>query len=240
MRIVAWNCQMAFRRKFQTLADFDPDILVISECESPAFLASKNAHLPWPNHVWMGENPAKGISVFSKQGINLRMKRNHRRDLRFVVPVSVTGPELSFDLLALWTQAEKPQSAGYVTHALNAVKHYGKRLSQDALLLGDFNSSTVFKHSGGRHVEMVKRLQRRGFTSLYHDQSRELHGQESRPTFYLHRDTSKPYHLDYIFCQSTRTANIAIGKPENWLHLSDHMPLMATISKSRQPHQQQN
>ncbi|MFT7585290.1 MAG: hypothetical protein ACI9EW_001714, partial [Cellvibrionaceae bacterium] len=35
MKIVAWNCNMAFRRKLDPLLSLQPDIAVISECAQP-------------------------------------------------------------------------------------------------------------------------------------------------------------------------------------------------------------
>ena len=36
MKIITWNCNGAFRKKFESLVDEDADILVIQECENPA------------------------------------------------------------------------------------------------------------------------------------------------------------------------------------------------------------
>lgn len=229
MRIIAWNCQMAFRRKFAVLAALNPDILVIPESESPAFLQAKKADMPWPNHVWIGENPAKGLGVFAREGISLKLKRNHDPALRFVVPVRVTAAQTGFDLLAFWTQAEKSQSDSYVAHSLKALDHY-TALKPSTLLLGDFNSSPVFKQNGKRHVKLVERLAQRGFTSLYHRLNHYDHGAEPDATFWLHRNQAKPYHLDYIFAhKSLGPKAFQLGHPDDWLHLSDHAPLILDL-----------
>jgi len=230
MRVVTWNCQMAFRKKFEVIEALEPDILVIPESESPEFLAQKGAALPWVNHVWVGENPTKGLSVFARAEFALTLKPSHEPSHRFVVPVEVTGPEGCFDLYAFWTQAEKTLSKGYVTHALNAVSQFGEDLRPDTLLLGDFNSSPVFKQNGRKHVEMVDHLAAHGFSSLYHRFHAQDHGAEDRATFFLHRHRAKPYHLDYIFCHDSQDVppkGFRLGDPDDWLHLSDHMPLIA-------------
>jgi exonuclease III len=36
MKIITWNCNGAFRKKFESLVSIDADILVIQECEDPA------------------------------------------------------------------------------------------------------------------------------------------------------------------------------------------------------------
>jgi exonuclease III len=35
LKILTWNCNGAFRRKFDALLQFDADIIVIQECEDP-------------------------------------------------------------------------------------------------------------------------------------------------------------------------------------------------------------
>ena len=36
MKIITWNCNGAFRKKYDFLNNFDWDIAVIQECENPA------------------------------------------------------------------------------------------------------------------------------------------------------------------------------------------------------------
>jgi hypothetical protein len=48
------------------------------------------------------------------------------------------------------------------------------------------------------------------------------------PTFFLHHNTAKPYHIDYVFASRDFLphCNITVGQVENWLDQSDHMPLI--------------
>lgn len=229
MRLIAWNCQMAFRRKFAAIEELKPDILVISESESPDYLRHKGADLPWPNHLWIGGNRTKGLSIFARDGYSLRLKKSHDPAFRFVAPVEVTSPKGAFDLYAFWTQGDKTPSKAYVTQALNAVGKFQTDLNANSVLAGDFNSNPVFIPSGKRHLELVEMLARLGQHSVYHQQRCEHHGQETTPTFFLHRNPAKPYHLDYIFCHETRDSNLTIGTAAEWLALSDHLPLIADL-----------
>jgi exonuclease III len=224
MRLVAWNCQMAFRKKYTAVEAFKPDILVISECESPAFLAQKGATLPWPNFVWIGDNPNKGLGVFARKGLSLRLLPKHNPDFRYVAPIRVAE---AFDLFAVWTQGNKTPSKSYVEHMLRAMYHYGPVLGKGTIIAGDFNSNPVFKQNGKKHVELVELLAQSGLESVFHRQTLQAHGNENTPTFFLHRNLAKPYHLDYVFCEAKRKAKVEIGAPDNWLSLSDHMPLIA-------------
>ena len=42
MRIITWNCNMAFRKKASCILPLDPDLLVIPECECPDKLKFRN------------------------------------------------------------------------------------------------------------------------------------------------------------------------------------------------------
>lgn len=59
----------------------------------------------------------------------------------------------------------------------------------------------------------------------------ELQGEEQTPTFYLQRNITKPYHIDYAFIPShlLPQASLFIGTHHEWLEISDHMPLIVEI-----------
>jgi len=229
LRVLTWNCQGAFRRKFPLIRRYAPDILVVSECESPAFLEGKGAALPWPNFGWVGENPAKGLGVFARKGIRLNLAEWHDPTHRFFAPFIVENAAQTFPLFAVWTQAEKQIAKGYATHSINALKTYRDHLGPDAILAGDFNSSPVFAQSDKRHVEMTATLEDHGLTSAYHELRGEDHGGERRATFFLHRNRAKPYHLDYIYTAKGRAKVVRLGQPGLWLQHSDHLPLVVDV-----------
>lgn len=221
---------MAFRQKFADVLFLEPDILVIPESESPEYLAEKGGNLLWQNHLWIGDNRTKGLSVYARDGLGLRLKDTYDPSFRFFMPVEVAGPEECFDLYAVWTQQEKSASKSYVAHSLNALEHYGQDLTPASVLVGDFNSSAVFKQHGKLHMDLVEKLAGLGFSSLYHRLGNHVQGAEPDPTFFLHRNRNKPYHLDYVFCHDSRQVNEAgfsVGSHDDWAGLSDHVPLLA-------------
>jgi exonuclease III len=56
MKILTWNCNGAFWKKFEELSLLDADILVIQECENPKE-CSHLAYKKWVNNfLWIGEN----------------------------------------------------------------------------------------------------------------------------------------------------------------------------------------
>jgi endonuclease/exonuclease/phosphatase family metal-dependent hydrolase len=79
----------------------------------------------------------------------------------------------------------------------------------------------------------VAELAEIGLQSLYHRVKNEVQGSESIPTFYLQRNLSKPYHIDYAFVPEDliEGSDIEVGRSSDWLSVSDHMPLILDISQ---------
>src|SRR6188474_2829211 len=107
MRIITWNCNMAFRRKAEFILKFKPDILIVPECEHPDKLLF-NADTPKPKDVlWFGKNINKGLGIFSYSKFRFKVIDNHNEDLQLIIPISVTGGSDDFNLFAVW--ANNPQ-----------------------------------------------------------------------------------------------------------------------------------
>ena len=65
MKLITWNCQGAFRKKADVILKYNPDILVVQECEHPSKLIfNSDTKLP-KDSLWFGDNHHKGIGVFS-------------------------------------------------------------------------------------------------------------------------------------------------------------------------------
>ena len=62
MKIVSWNCNGAFRKKYSILFEKIPaDIYVIQECENPEKISNNKdkEFLTSFNYRWIGENKNK-------------------------------------------------------------------------------------------------------------------------------------------------------------------------------------
>lgn len=86
----------------------------------------------------------------------------------------------------------------------------GRALS---LLIGDFKSSANWDrlHAGRNHSMLVEKLER-----------------SDTRRFFATRNTKKPHHIDYAFA-GRLAASVAVGRPDDWLEHSDHMPLIVDI-----------
>lgn len=236
MKIITWNCSMAFRKKAGLILAYKPDILIVPECEHPEKLDFEPG-LPVPTGMlWFGQNKNKGLGIFSYSGIQLKLRRNHNADLKMIIPIAVTGEGIQFTLYAIWANNPADPDGQYVEQVWKALQYYDKKLkNRQTILAGDFNSNTIWdrKYRIGNHSHVVERLAGKGIFSCYHVHHKQVQGREEHPTFYLYKHKDKPYHLDYCFASTDMTnkiQSVEIGGYDLWKQYSDHVPVMVTFN----------
>ena len=236
MRIITWNCNMAFRKKADAILAYKPDILVVPECEHPDKLKFGD-NTPKPTDVlWFGTNKNKGLGIFSYSDFRFKLRRTHNPSLKTIVPIAVTGGSYDFDLYAVWANNPTDPEGQYVEQVWKAIHHYDKQLTKKrSILAGDFNSNTIWdrKYRAGNHTNVVKYLEEKGIVSCYHVQHKQMQGSEKHPTFYLYKHKDKPYHLDYCFASADiakRIQSVEIGDHDFWMQYSDHVPVIISFS----------
>jgi exonuclease III len=236
MKIITWNCNMAFRKKAEFILAHKPDILIVPECEHPDKLKF-NANTPTPTDMlWFGTNQNKGLGIFSYSSFRFKLLRNHNPELKMIIPIAVTAGWFDFTLFAIWANNPGDPDGQYVEQVWKAIHYYDKKLkNKQTLLIGDFNSNTIWdrKYRAGNHSNVVKRLAEKGILSCYHVHHKQEQGKEEHPTFYLYKHKDKPYHLDYCFASTDMTDNIQsveIGDHDLWKPYSDHVPVMVTFN----------
>ena len=232
MRVITWNCNGAFRKKYHALEDFNADVLVIQECENPA--ESTKQFREWAGQfLWTGENKNRGIGVFARSNIELSKLNWNDDGLQCFLPCRVNN---AFDLVAVWTKQANSPNFRYIGQLWKYLKLHGEKLAgKPSLLVGDLNSNTCRDEwdRWWNHSDVVQVLSDLGLHSLYHSYFGEAQGQESRPTLFHTRNADKPYHVDYAFASAdlfdpTEDA-VEIGAVATWLGLSDHMPIIFPI-----------
>ncbi|MDO5686077.1 MAG: hypothetical protein Q4G42_01610 [Neisseria sp.] len=229
MRIVSWNCHGALRKKFPELLALAADVYIVQECENPAETRHE-AYQYWAqNALWIGRNKHKGLGVFANTRRLVALDWDST-GLEYFIPFTVGG---QLTLVAVWACRGDGGSSRYIAQVWAYLqKNQAKTLMAQPLLIGDFNSNAIWdfkrKHN---HSAVVKELAEMGLASIYHTQHQEKHGEEKQPTFFLYRKLERPYHIDYAFIPKALQGSIkiSIGRAEDWLMLSDHMPMIIDI-----------
>ncbi len=236
MKIIAWNCNMAFRNKAFIVLKHKPDILVIPECEHPDKLKFINSAAAPTDMLWFGNNHNKGLGIFSYGKYKLQLIDRHNADFKMIVPVAVTGGATDVTLFAIWANNPADKKFEYVGQIWKALPHYADLFTNTrTILAGDFNSNTIWDRPSreGNHTTVVKYLEERGIHSVYHKYFNQTQGKEKHPTQYMYRHLDKPYHLDYCFASEdliSHLKKVEISKPDFWLQYSDHLPVIVTFN----------
>jgi len=228
MKIITWNCQMAFRKKIELILVYKPDVLIVPECEHPSKIVFINGIQP-SGVLWYGKNVNKGLAVFSFNNYRLQLLDCHNSDIQTILPISVTRGDYLFNMLAVWT------GRGYIDQIWKAIRYYETLIaSSRTIIVGDFNSNTIWdkKHRPDTHSSMVKELSLKGIASAYHHYYNLQHGKEEHPTLAMFRHRDKPYHIDYCFATAdflNELKSIEVGTYDQWHQYSDHTPLIITF-----------
>lgn len=223
---------MAFRKKADIILAYQPDILIVPECEHPDKLKF-TIDTPKPSGiVWLGANQNKGLAVLSYNNFKLKKLDNHNPEIKLIVPVAINKGRRNFILLAIWANNPNDADGQYVEQVWKAIQYYSDLLdSKKIVLAGDFNSNTIWdrKYRISNHSNVVKFLEQKNIFSSYHVHHKQVQGKEDHPTYYLYRHKDKPYHLDYCFVSKSlakKISSVEIGEYDTWRQYSDHVPVM--------------
>lgn len=238
LKILTWNCNGALRKKFENLSDFNADINIIQECENPAEIRHSEYNNWAENYLWIGDTKNKGIGIFANKSIELRKLNwsNNFKDhnVKHFLPCSVNG---DFDLLAVWNHSNNSPTFGYIGQLWKYLQ-VNKTNFKKSLILGDLNSNKIWDRwdRWWNHSDVVNELNEIGINSLYHLYWNEEQGKETRPTFFLHRNLEKTYHIDYVFGSKEFTDGLKrmeIGEINKWLGISDHLPIICEFETEK-------
>ncbi|NDK10346.1 endonuclease/exonuclease/phosphatase family protein [Candidatus Gracilibacteria bacterium] len=231
MKILTWNCNGALRKKFGNLSEFNADLYIIQECENPAETKHKEYNDWAENYLWIGDTKNKGIGIFASKNLELRKLNwsNSFKDhnVKHFLPCSVNG---TFDLLAVWNHSNNSPTFGYIGQLWKYIQ-VNKTHLNNSIIIGDLNSNAIWDKwdRWWNHSDVVNELKEIGIESFYHKYRSEEQGKETQPTFFLHRNKEKSYHIDYIFGGrefSNRLKKVEIGEINKWLQISDHLPMI--------------
>lgn len=235
LRIVTWNCNGAFRKKFEKISELNADVYVIQECEDPS-TSNDSKYQNWAkNHLWIGDTKNKGLGIFSRGDFELKELdwSNQYQDhtVKHFLPCSINQ---EFKLLAVWTHRNDSPNFGYIGQFWKYLKVNKEKL-EGSLIVGDFNSNVIWDQwdRWWNHSDVVRELQEIGIESYFHQFFNELQGKESHPTLYFRKSKERFYHIDFIFGPKKfipSIFNFEVGKYEDWIGLSDHMPMICELT----------
>jgi hypothetical protein len=81
-------------------------------------------------------------------------------------------------------------------------------------------------------ADLLKRLDRLGLMSTYHQFFGEDFGKETRPTHFFKGKQASPFHLDYCFVPASwmpRVESVEVGAYDDWSKYSDHPPVTVDV-----------
>ncbi len=226
---------MAYRNKASLILARKPDILIIPECEHPDKLKFKTG-TPLPTDIlWYGENPHKGLGLFSYSDYKFQLHTSHQPEFKTILPVTVTGGKINFTLFAIWANNPRDKGYEYVGQVWKALQFYNELIrNRNTILVGDFNSNTIWDkpRREGNHSTMVGLLEKKKIYSTYHRFFNQQQGREKHNTLFMYRHSDKAYHIDYCFASADfvkKITAVKVGAHKKWCALSDHTPLEVTF-----------
>ena len=234
MKIITWNCNGAFRNKFEYFFPFEADILIIQECENPVHTNDLKYKTFAKNYFWIGKNKNKGLGIFAKENILIeKLDWSNEYDdhqVNYFLPIIINRKQ---KLLALWAHHNDSPTFEYIGQVWKYLKINHQNID-NTILVGDFNSNAIWDvwDRWWNHTDVVKSLYDKEVNSAYHSFFNEEQGKETIKTFYLQRNINKGYHIDYCFLPKellNKLSSVEIGDKDYWLSISDHLPMIVSF-----------
>lgn len=236
MKIVSWNCNGAFRNKFETLLPLKADVWVIQECESPEFLEKHGISIPAHNFLWHGTRDFKGLGIFTFHEVKAQTAPFFNPDYRYILPAYISSSQHKpFLLNGVWAcLVPENRDWDYIGQMCHFAAENRDHFDENSLTLGDFNINMLWnnafkkEHNYERFLEIMSSCKQE---SLYHKLYNCPQGEEKIPTSYYRRNPERPFHIDYVFGGENVFTHLKKFKihGKEWLTHSDHLPLELEI-----------
>ena len=185
------------------------------------------------SHIWDGAVSYKGLSVFTFNDYYAEVAPFYNSDFKHIIPTYIKNKDKTFLLLAVWSKLVKNKTLSYIAQVCLALEEYKKYIDKNTIIAGDFNSNKQWDNLFNRkynHSYLLSFLSNLDFISVYHNFYNQKQGEETIPTLYYHRNKEKSFHIDFMFIHKNRNIqNFSLGSCEDWISLSDHVPLFAEI-----------
>lgn len=226
VRLVAWNANQGLAQKADRLLALRPDIAVVAECADAAELHGLE------RIGWTGQNRSKGLGVFARPELNGSVDPSWDPGREWFLPVRFDADRL--DLLAVWAMNHRGGEGAKKGRTHRALEHYAPFLARRrAIVIGDFNDNV--RWDTGTYpafAQTTALLGSAGYANVYYARTSQEPGSESIGSLYLYRHADRPYLIDHAFIPEAWlpvVREFGLGAPEEWLDLSDHVPLVLEL-----------
>ena len=230
---------MKFREEYKLIFPMNPDIIVIQECEDLKTINFDLFSNTPSDMYWIGDNPKKGLGVITFNDFKISLSEDYDNSYKYILPLEISKNNISFNLIGVWTQMvgkKTKDHKNYIRQFKISLNHYDSFIkTNNTIILGDFNSNLIWENPyriENDHKYVIEELEKKEIESSYHYFFSEKQGEETRPTFYYHHKKEKPFHIDFCFLSKNlteRLSKVEIGKYENWIKFSDHVPMIIDI-----------
>lgn len=220
MKIVFWNCNDGFQKKYSKLDEISADLYIVAECRdinNDKFTTFRETH---KNIMYLKQDgDIKGLLIYSNKDKFTKQDWNDY-NMDYYLPICFQDKKI----LCVWTKH------GYIEDLCTYTQLHMNNL-KDTIIIGDFNSSVIWDKKHGRRTHSFFNHLMNGVNhiSAYHTQTGEQFGKETQPTFFLHRNELQPYHIDYSYVPENDGYHLEIGN-RDFLDYSDHLPLILDIN----------
>ena len=222
---------MRFRNDYAQALSYKPDVMVIPECETLDKIKAPEAS----DSYWIGDNASKGLGVFTFNDFKIDLYDKYTDEFKYILPLIVSKDDISYKLIAVWTKKvedKKKNHINYIRQLHFAIKEYESFIDdENVIIAGDFNSNLIWERTGvdKNHQDVLDQLLDKNIHSSYHHFFKEEQGKETQGTYFHYHKEDRPFHIDFCFLSEnilTRLVNVEIGKFKDWIHLSDHVPMI--------------
>ena len=201
MKVVSYNINDSNQRKIEHLLRMQADVLVVPEitCPEDANIPD-NLDMKWYGieYYYHGKR-WKGLGVIWQKG-NGYVPEWFNPELTYGIPL-IIGEYLILGIWPTKTEANEPKS--YPQIAQEIIKEYAPHFNDyKTLVIGDFNCYVKQYDATKQYGDILRvdeLLESCGLHSLYHQQTGEEFGHETRATYFHRFNGSAPFFLDYAY-----------------------------------------
>ena len=230
MRIISWNCAMAFRKKVNRILKYKPDILVIQESECTERVKLDDFAVAPTSAFWFGDNLNKGVSIFVFNDLKVELIDEPRENDKWIIPLKVNG---STPFFAVWAMNHRGNAVIDKTGpTYSTFMRYQDYLKENVIIVGDFNDNKIWDKQyvkRGNFSDLASLLSERNIMSCYHEFYSEDFGTETRNSIFWRKNINTAYHIDYCFASDNlmqKMVKFELGTHKDWLVASDHVPMI--------------